>query len=134
MSADVVSETTQKARKEYTCADCAQPIEVGRKYFRQFMVDGGDNWTHKTHVDCNEASWDIYRWFDLTYGDDWQGLAHASAEDRDCAQDIAKFLRRNPKYLAVRRRMILTRLEWRKNRQEYNQRVRTVLSLKGGAL
>ena len=52
----LVSETEQIARRAHRCDECHHKIPPGVKYARQFVVDGGDAWTWKMHIDCGAAS------------------------------------------------------------------------------
>ena len=114
---ELVSQTTQRARKEHTCQDCDQPINKGEVYVRQFIKDCGDGWTYKAHEDCHKVSWIIFREAGLSYGDEWLGMAVQSSEDWEWRRSIAAHLRSKPEYIEVRKRMIKTRLRWRESRK-----------------
>ena len=126
---ELISESVQKARKEHRCEDCDQPIFKGETYTRQFVKDCGDTWTYKAHSDCLKVSWEMFRHFGLSYGDEWLGMATQSSEDWEWRKSIAAYLREKPEYAAVRRRMVLTRLRWRQSRKEWLEK-RSVANLK----
>ena len=116
---ELVSQTTQRARKKHTCQECEQPISKGEVYIRQFVKDCGDVWTYKAHEDCHKVSWIIFHEAGLTYGDEWLGMAVQSSEDWEWRKSIAVFLREKPEYREVRVRMIKTRLRWRQSRKDW---------------
>ena len=115
-----LSETTQKARKKHWCQDCGQRILKGEKYVRQFLVEDGDTWTFKSHADCFEASWKAFKFIGLQWPDEWKGMIEESADDDDCRDSIAFFLRKHPEYRDVRKRMIISRLSWRHSDRQWN--------------
>lgn len=51
----ILSDTTQAARKRHRCDSCGRHIEIGEQYARQRIVDGGDAWVFKAHTHCMEA-------------------------------------------------------------------------------
>lgn len=56
----VVSERILKARKSHICDLCGLRIEKGIKYNYDFIVEGGDAWGFKSHLDCNHLA---HIWF-----------------------------------------------------------------------
>ena len=49
----LISETTQKARKQHTCMCCLKPIEIGTVYHREKSIYDGLQ-TFKMHIDCRK--------------------------------------------------------------------------------
>lgn len=43
------------ARKSHVCDSCCGTIDVGQRYVRARIVDGGEAWTWKAHEDCQRA-------------------------------------------------------------------------------
>lgn len=64
------SERRQKARKSHQCFHCYRHVKRGEEYSRQFVVDGGDHWVIKYHLDCDKlsqkfnAETDLYGFYD----------------------------------------------------------------------
>jgi len=58
---NVLSDTVHKARKRHQCQYCLLPIDPGERYHRQFIVDGGDNWTWRSHVWCQHFAHSVIR-------------------------------------------------------------------------
>ncbi len=53
---NVISQTTQKARKAHRCNYCRMPIEIGQEYIRQYNEFDGDTYTWKMHTDCDHIA------------------------------------------------------------------------------
>lgn len=51
-TAEVSHLTTPRARKEYRCDECKEPIRIGERYERLFMVLDGDPITFRTCSEC----------------------------------------------------------------------------------
>lgn len=45
-----------KARKEHICNLCGKLIKIGENYEDNFIIDGGDHWTWKECINCNNAA------------------------------------------------------------------------------
>jgi hypothetical protein len=46
---------TRKARKQHTCADCGEPIEVGTRYIEIRYLLGAFR-TYRIHLACDERA------------------------------------------------------------------------------
>lgn len=44
------------ARKRHQCDYCNCWIEKGEKYLRSTIVDGGEIWTWKSHIECDKIT------------------------------------------------------------------------------
>lgn len=70
---ELINETRRVAKKSHQCNLCNQDINIGNRYFYQFIRDGGDVWEFKCHEDCEflmKELWDYiepYDYMDDTY-------------------------------------------------------------------
>ncbi len=55
----VLNDITKKANKEHRCCLCGEIIEKGSKYNSCDIVDNGEFWRLKSHLDCLEYSYRI---------------------------------------------------------------------------
>jgi len=68
-----VESVVAAARKQHSCEQCGQPVEVGSPYRRGAGSYDGEMYSHATHIECHEAAqalarlsgaWDEdYPWF-----------------------------------------------------------------------
>ena len=56
------------ARKLHSCDLCNKTIFVGQKYNSSFVVDGGDSWMFKCHLNCRYIMDELYYFFDPEEG------------------------------------------------------------------
>ncbi|PHR94023.1 MAG: hypothetical protein COA69_00040 [Robiginitomaculum sp.] len=107
MTNAIISETTQKSRKEYTCRECCQPIKRGSEYLRLVQKWEGEIVTDRSHVDCTKFAHELcgsYRELIETWeGRDW--LWDAMAEGHDRMWEILHLSKKHPD---VRKRLVQT--------------------------
>lgn len=77
----LLSDTTPKARKSYTCDSCGRAILAGTVYRRSFQVDGGEAWTWRSHPECTRAG--NILWDHGIRGDEWDHLINVSDMEHD---------------------------------------------------
>lgn len=65
---EAVKAARRKTRKDHVCDLCNFTIKKGETYEYTFMVDGGDNWEFKCHLDCHLIMVELYDWFDPDEG------------------------------------------------------------------
>ena len=85
----LISLTTQAARKKHRCGECGHFIQKGTTYVRQFVVDGGDAWTWKMHEDCADAAEYQFNQDGGDYGDGRTPLV----DYESCVGDFPEWLR-----------------------------------------
>ena len=56
MSYELLSETTPKARKDYSCIWCGEPIPKGEFHVHEVSKYDGDFQDHRWHPECIKAS------------------------------------------------------------------------------
>jgi len=70
---DTLSDETRKARKQHRCNWCGNIIQKGEKYRHSVYVDGGDMWSFKAHLKCDQI-------FDAFYKEDRPYWEECTAE------------------------------------------------------
>ena len=65
--AQVISESTPRARKHIRCDHCERSIPPGQVYHRAFLKDGGDTWSWSSHMDCKALADAIWKANDYSY-------------------------------------------------------------------
>lgn len=81
--AEVIRKSEPTARKDHRCDSCNRRIAKGERYSNAFVVDGGDNWTYRAHIDCMEAMRIMFA--AGIEGDEgaWRNVCEADPEDRE---------------------------------------------------
>lgn len=51
---ETLTDETRKARKQHRCNWCGNIIQKGEKYRHSVNVDGGDMWSFKAHLKCDQ--------------------------------------------------------------------------------
>jgi hypothetical protein len=65
---ELISVSTQKARKNHRCNLCNRVIEKGETYRRQFIKDSGDTYSFKEHDKCGEIANYLWAYIDPDEG------------------------------------------------------------------
>ena len=61
----VLGDRVHRTRKGRQCELCLLKIAAGDPYRRQFNVDGGEAWTHVSHVHCTRLATKMRMYADL---------------------------------------------------------------------
>ena len=79
-----VESVVAAARKQRTCEQCGQPVEVGWPYLRGAGSYDGQMYSHATHIECHEAAQALARLLGA-WGEDYPWFRHMDIdlEDRE---------------------------------------------------
>ena len=59
---ETLSDTKVKARKDHVCDYCELTIPKGQVYHRQVNKDGGEIYTWRSHLNCDEIARKLHMW------------------------------------------------------------------------
>ena len=91
----VISTAAPVARKTHRCDGCGATIAAGTRYQKDFMVDGGESYTYRAHLDCVTAMMIAAQHGIEDDEGAWLNLQDFEPEDRD-------LIRRHDEELAQR--------------------------------
>jgi hypothetical protein len=65
---ELISQSTQKARKAHECGLCCKGIAIGEEYKKQFLKYCGEVYGFKEHLQCNEIANRLWSFIDPDEG------------------------------------------------------------------
>lgn len=66
---ETIARRYRVAKKEHHCDFCRGKIDKGEKYSYAFIRDGGDHWSHKSHLECEFVANELWSWINP-----WDGM------------------------------------------------------------
>ena len=81
---ELIAHRYRVARKDYCCDLCRDTIKKGDKYCYSFIKDGGDYWIHRSHLECEFVSQELWEWINP-----WDGM-----HDDEFLEGVQSFCRR----------------------------------------
>lgn len=83
---ETIARRYRVAKKEHHCDFCRGRIAKGEKYSYSFIRDGGDNWSHKAHLECEFVANELWSWINP-----WDGMTEDDFMD-GCNTFCRKFI------------------------------------------